>query len=535
MTIAIWVVSSTILLVFIVAFYVLFAPKSQGKAAFSKKALADATSVDVLLVGGGAMSTTLGMLLQQLDSKQKICMIEKLDQIALESTNALNNAGTGHAGNCELNYTPENPDGSINTTKALKINASFEVSLQFWAHLVEKGILSTPENFIKQVPHLSLVFGDADIDFLKRRFEQLRETVAFEDMEYSEDHECLQKWFPLIMQNRPAEDKLAATRIRYGTDVNFGALARSMAAYLEKQDNFDLRMGRVVTDLHQQEDKRWLVAVKDLRTGKQEVVNAGFVFLGAGGGALPLLQKSGIPEGNGFGGFPVGGQWLICDKPEIVKQHLAKVYGKASLGAPPMSVPHLDTRTIDGQNLLLFGPFAGFTTKYLKKGSFLDLFKSVSIKNIWPMLATARDNMDLTIYLIKEVLQSPKARCESLKRFYPNIRPEDWKLEHAGKRVQIIKRDAERGGRLQFGTEVVSAGDGTLAALLGASPGASTTVQTMLDVLEECFPEQIKSESWQAALKDMIPSYGQDLLEEDELFRQVRKHDLAVLRLDELP
>ena len=508
---------------------------SSGHNADSPTGSKAVESVDVLLVGAGAMSTTLRMLLQQLDPSLRICMVEKLDRVAKESTDALNNAGTGHAGNCELNYTPQNDDGSIDTKKAFKINADFEVSLQFWSHLVEKGLLGEPSTFINQVPHLSFVFGKDDVDFLRKRYELLKDSVAFGDMEFSDDHKKLKEWVPLIMKDRPASDVVAATRVRYGTDVNFGDLARGMARHLEQQDHFDLRLSRVVTNLRRNKDCSWLVDVYDTRQGKREFINAKFVFLGAGGGALPLLQKSGIPEGRGYGGFPVGGQWLICDNPKIVDQHLAKVYGNAEIGAPPMSVPHLDTRTIDGKRKLLFGPFAGFSTKYLKNGSYLDLFTSFRPDNLVPMIAAGMDNVPLTIYLIKEVLKDRKGRCQALHRFYKEAKPEDWELAIAGQRVQIIKKGEKKLGKLQFGTEVVSASDGSLSALLGASPGASTAVAVMLRVIEDCFPEEVKSEAWQKKLKEMIPSYGEDLNQNDELFRKIRKHNNEVLNIDNLP
>lgn len=488
--------------------------------------------VDVLLVGAGAMGTTLGVLLQQLDPSLRICVVEKLDGVALESTDALNNAGTGHAGNCELNYTPMLEDGTVDTSKAFQINAAFEVSLQFWAYLVEQGILPEPSKFIHQVPHLSFVQGESDIDFLRKRFEAMKDSVAFEGMEYSEDHDILKKWVPLMMEHRSEDERVAMTRIAYGSDVNFGELARFMADYLEQQENVDIRLKRLVKHVSQQEDKSWLVELHNEENGEKEVISSRFVFLGAGGGALPLLQKSGIPEGFGYGGFPVGGQWLICDNPEIVARHSAKVYGKAALGAPPMSVPHLDTRMINGKLSLLFGPFAGFSTKYLKTGSFLDFFRSFSFRNLKPMIAAGLQNVDLTIYLIKEVLLSEEARVDSLRAFYADASSDDWRIEHAGQRVQIIKKDKKKMGRLQFGTEVVSAEDGTLAALLGASPGASTTAQVMLNVLERCFPEELATEEWQTKLKEMLPSYGEELLKNDELFRSIRKHNLSVLKLD---
>jgi malate dehydrogenase (quinone) len=529
----IWLILVVIFLGAVFAYLTRFWRKRRRKPLSAYQGAIQPEEVDILLVGAGAMSTTLGLLFQQLDPSLKICMIEKLGQVAEESTYALNNAGTGHAAYCELNYTPEESDGTINASKAFQINVGFETSLQFWAYLVEKGILPEPAAFIRQVPHLSLVWGEKDVAFLQKRYEAIKDSVAFGDMEYSEDPETLKKWMPLVMEGRQAEQRVAATRVRYGADVNFEALARSMTRYLREQGSFDLRLHRRVTELTQLADKRWIVEVTNTQSGGKEVFNAGFVFLGAGGGALPLLQNAGIPEASGYGGFPVDGQWLICKNPDLVPLHHAKVYGKAALGAPPMSVPHLDTRFVDGKRMLLFGPFAGFTTKYLKQGSHLDLFKSLAMDNLKPMIAVGFRHIDLTIYLIREILQSQKARCRSLRDYFPQARDEDWELAYAGKRVQIIKKHPEKGGTLEFGTEVVASADGTLSALLGASPGASTTVPIMLTLLKRCMPEKMESEEWKKKLKAMIPAYGEDLLKDDALFRKIRKHNLAVLKLDQ--
>ncbi len=476
------------------------------------------------------MSTTLGVLLKQLDPSLTISMVERLDHVAKESTDGMNNAGTGHAAYCELNYTPEMPDGTINTSKAFAINSAFEVSLQFWSYLVEQGSLPEPANFINPVPHQSFVWGDKNVEFLRKRYAALSQHPQFEDMEFTEDHDVLREWMPLIMIDRDPSEKLAATRVKYGSDVNFGALARNMVTHLQQHENFELLLSRMVTDLDKQKDGSWKVTLKH-SSGTKEYYNAKFVFLGAGGGALPLLQLSEIDEGDGYGGFPVSGQWLVCKKPEIVSQHLAKVYGAAPIGAPPMSVPHLDTRIIDGKQALLFGPFAGFTTKFLKEGSLFDMPKSITLDNLKPMLSVGVNNMDLTRYLISEVMQSHSDRVDALRKFYPQAKDEDWELSYAGQRVQIIKKDAKGKGKLEFGTEVISSADGSLAALLGASPGASTAVPTMINVIERCFKDQLASAAWQQKLLEMIPSYGHDLSKETELMQNIRKRTLSTLQL----
>lgn len=489
-------------------------------------------SVDVLLVGAGAMSSTLGVLLKQLDPSLKICMAERLDQVAMESTDCMNNAGTGHAAYCELNYTPEMADGSINCDKAYAINASFEVSLQFWSYLVQQNALPEPSNFINPVPHQSFVWGDKNVEFLRKRYEALSSHHQFDIMEYSEDPDVLRQWMPLVMENRKDGEKIAATRVRYGSDVNFGSLARSMVKNLKDQNDFDLLLNHDVVDFYQNKDKSWSVTLKNKESKQTEVINSRFVFLGAGGGALPLLQKSGIAEGDGYGGFPVSGQWLVCNNQEIVEQHEAKVYGAAPIGAPPMSVPHLDTRVIDGKKALLFGPFAGFTTKFLKKGSMLDMFGSLKLNNLKPMLYVGATSMDLTRYLISEVMQTHGSRVMSLSNFIPEAKEHDWEISHAGQRVQIIKKDANGKGKLEFGTEVITSADGSLAALLGASPGASTAVSAMLSIVERCFADELATEAWQDKIKTMIPSYGQDLTQDVELLRSIRQQTLSTLQLD---
>ena len=490
-----------------------------------------AKSADVLLVGAGAMSTTLGMLLKQLDPTINLIMVERLDHVAHESTDGWNNAGTGHAAYCELNYTPEQADGSVNTAKAFAINSAFEVSLQFWSYLVEQGAMPSPEQFINPTPHCSFVWGEKNVNFLRTRYEALSKTQSFTDMEYSEDHDVIRQWMPLVMQNRSADEKVAATRVRYGSDVDFGSVARNMVKYLEQQDGYELLLEHNVQDLTKDSDGRWNVTLKD-KDGKDVTINAGFVFLGAGGGALPLLQKSDVPEGKGYGGFPVSGMWLVCKRPEIAQQHMAKVYGTAPIGAPPMSVPHLDTRVINGQKALLFGPFAGFTTKFLKKGSMFDLPSSIKSDNLSSMLSVGMSNMDLTRYLISEVRQSHTARCDSLRNFFPEAKDEDWELAMAGQRVQIIKKDDKGKGKLEFGTEAITTEDGSLAALLGASPGASTSVNTMISIVERCFADRLATDEWQAKMKQMVPSYGQSLTENEALLKDVRERTLRTLKLD---
>lgn len=489
-------------------------------------------TVDALLVGAGAMSTTLATMLKNLDPSLSICIVEKLDHVAKESTDGWNNAGTGHAAYCELNYTPQDDKGNVDITKALSINAAFESSLQFWSYLVKNSTLPSPENFVNRTPHKSFVWGESNVEFLRKRHELMSAHHLFEGMEFSTDKEKLAEWMPLVMSGRKDDEPVAATNVDRGADVDFGSLARYMMEYLEQQEGFDLLLGHGVEDMKRSKDGGWSVKLEDEKTGKTQMIHAGFVFIGAGGASLPLLQKSDIPEGEGYGGFPVSGQWLVCTKPEIVEQHHAKVYGKAAIGAPPMSVPHLDTRVINGKKALLFGPFAGFTTKFLKKGSIFDLPASIQLDNLGPMMSVGMKNMDLTKYLIGEVLQSDRSRMETLRDYFPEAKDEDWSLADAGKRVQIIKKDEKGKGKLEFGTEIVAAEDGSLAALLGASPGASTATPTMIEVVEKCFADRLESHGWAEKMKEMIPSYGESLIENGDLLRSIRSDVLSTLKLD---
>ncbi|MGK5509918.1 malate:quinone oxidoreductase [Brevibacillus formosus] len=485
---------------------------------------------DVILIGAGVMSATLGALLKELAPELEIKVFEKLAKAGEESSNEWNNAGTGHAALCELNYTSEKADGSIDISKAIKINEHFQLSRQFWAYLVKNNLIQNPQDFIMPIPHMSMVQGEKNVSFLKKRFEALSNNPLFQGMEYSDDPEKLKEWIPLIMEGRASNEPIAATKIDSGTDVNFGALTRMLFDYLKTKD-VGINYNHAVEDIKRTSDGMWKLKVYNMGTGNIEEHIAKFVFIGGGGGSLHLLQKTGIPESKHIGGFPVSGLFMVCKNQEVVEQHHAKVYGKAKVGAPPMSVPHLDTRYIDNKKSLLFGPFAGFSPKFLKTGSNMDLITSVKPNNVLTMLAAGVKEMALTKYLIEQVMLSHEKRMEELREFIPNAKSEDWGIVVAGQRVQVIKDTPAGKGTLQFGTEVVSAADGSVAALLGASPGASTAVQVMLEVLEKCFPQRMAE--WEPKIKEMIPSYGVSLMQNQELLHEIQRSTDEVLGLSE--
>ena len=498
----------------------------------AKAKAAEEQETDVLLIGGGIMSATLGTYLQELEPQWSMTMVERLDGVAQESSNGWNNAGTGHSALMELNYTPKKADGSISIEKAVEINEAFQISRQFWAYQVNNGVMHEPHSFITTVPHMSFVWGDENVNFLRARYAALQQSTLFRGMRYSEDHAQIKEWAPLVMEGRDPQQKVAATRTEIGTDVNYGEITRQLIASLQKKPNFALQLSTEVRGFKRNADNSWTVTVADLKNNETEHdIKAKFVFIGAGGAALKLLQETDIPEAKGYAGFPVGGQFLVADNPDVVNRHLAKVYGQASVGAPPMSVPHIDTRILDGKRVVLFGPFATFSTKFLKNGSLWDLLSSTTTSNFMPMVNVGLDNFDLVKYLVSQVMLSDDDRFAALQEYYPQAKKEDWRLWQAGQRVQIIKSDAEKGGVLRLGTEVVSDKEGTIAALLGASPGASTAAPIMLHLMEKVFKDKVASPEWQAKLKTIIPSYGTKLNGNVEATEQELQYTSEVLGL----
>ncbi len=482
--------------------------------------------VDVILIGSGVMSANLGALLSQLDPSLSIELYEVTKQLSQESSNGWNNAGTGHAGICEVAYTPDRGvDGEIKVDKAIEIFAEFEQTKQFWAHAVRTGMIDKPSEFINQVPHISFVFGQEQVDFLRSRYQGMRKHPFFSKMEYSEDAEQIRKWAPLLIEGRVGQP-VAATFMKAGTDVNFGEVSRKLIHWLGQQDGCSIHVETRVTNL-KRSGKGWEVTIKNLADGTTHQKKAKFIFIGAGGGSLPLLQKAGVDEIRGYGGFPIGGQWLICEKPEIVERHHAKVYGLSPGEAPTMAVPHLDSRVLDGKEALLFGPYAAWTTKFLHRGgSFFDLPGSIKFHNWLTLLKVGISNLPLVGYLIQQGLQGMNTRLKELRNFYPDAKAEDWKLIDAGIRVQAIKKEDGDAGIVHFGTEVVTSKDRTVSALLGASPGASVCVNIVLEVAQKCFGELFTRDEVQKRLLGMIPTLGLHSRIDPENMAEFEKHSL---------
>ena len=489
---------------------------------------------DVVLIGAGIMSATLGTFLKELEPTLDVVMFETLHDCGQESSDTWNNAGTGHAGNCEIYFTPQRPDGTVDISRAVEVNTEFDISRELWAHLVTTGAIPDPRVFLQPCPHMSFVWGEANVAFLRQRYKEMSAHPCFFGMEYSEDHAKIAEWAPLVMEGRGKDQLVAATRIITGTEVDYGALTHLLVKHLQAQPGFSIHYEHKVVDLERLGDGRWEVKVEDRRTGEERSVSTRFVFVGAGGGSLRLLEKSKIPEGHGYGGFPVSGIWLRCDVDEVSARHHAKVYGKAPEGSPALTVPHLDERVVDGKRSVLFGPYAGFSTKFLKHGSYTDLFRSLVPGDIRPMLAVARKNLSFEKYLIGQVLQTASHQFEMLQQFYPRAQRREWREAVAGQRVEIIKPDPENTGELVFGTELIRSADNSIAVLLGASPGASTAAAIAVQVLESCFKNELAGD-WLDRLKTVIPSYGIDLKEDAAACRDSRARTATVLRIENVP
>ncbi len=488
---------------------------------------------DVILIGSGVMSSHLGALIKSLDPKTTLQVYESTAELSRESSDGWNNAGTGHAGLCELSYTPHrNPDGSVNVTKAIEIFEQFEQSRQFWSYAVSKGMIHSPKEFINSVPHISFVHGQDQVDFLKSRHQGMSAHHFFQDMVYTTDRKTIGSWAPLLLDGRD-NGPIAATKMDHGTDVNFGEVSRKLLGWLGQQEGCGIATRHRVEGI-KRSDLGWKIQVRNLETGIVHSNETKFLFIGAGGGSLPLLQKSGIPESQGIGGFPIGGQWLICDNPEIVKKHQAKVYGQALGAAPTMAVPHLDTRILDGKKTLLFGPFGSWTTKFLHKtGRWTDLPFSIRPGNLFTLINVGIRNLDLVGYLVKQGLQSMANRLATLHVFYPGAKKTDWRLIDAGIRVQAIKKTDGKSGIVHYGTEVITNKEKTISALLGASPGASVCVNIVLEVIQTCLPHLLHSDQGKARIKEIVPTFGRNAIhpENAQWFQEVSNKASANLQL----
>eukprot|EP00440_Ansanella_granifera_P037345 gb/GFBE01040518.1/.p1 GENE.gb/GFBE01040518.1/~~gb/GFBE01040518.1/.p1 ORF type:complete len:563 (+),score=195.61 gb/GFBE01040518.1/:1-1689(+) len=474
--------------------------------------------VEVVLIGAGIMSATVGLMIKELEPEWKMLMFERLAAPGLESSNGFNNAGTGHAGFMEPNYTKEvlNPDGSLKTVTTEKVThvcEQFLSSRQYWEYLTRKSLLPNPDTWIHQTNHIALGVGKDQVEFIKKRYEAMKDHPLFNSMEIClpEEKAKAAQWAPLIVGGRDANEPICMTKVPHGTDVDYGALTKAKIGAFQKLGG-DLRLNTEVTDVKKDKDGKWIVTTKVNGAGSGRAYNkARFVFVGAGGWALLLLQKAGIPQVNGYMALPVTGDWAVCQNPEVVKQHKVKVYAPGAPGAPPMSMPHLDYRTIGGKEMLLFGPFGSITLKFLRYGSVLDSFKALKPHNITSTIGALSKNLSLAVMLMKDVFKSGAGKLHDIRHYYPQADPDDWIFIPAGVRAQIIKKDPKTGkGMLQFGTEVVTNDEGTIVGLLGASPGASTSVSIALDVIEKCFGDKPEFKKWAPKIKQMIPTWSPD-------------------------
>ena len=488
----------------------------------------ETTRTDVVLVGAGIVSATLGALLRRLQPDWSMTVIERLDGVAAESSSPWSNAGTGHSALCELNYTPQRPDGSIDITKAVRVNEQFQLTRQFWAYAIENGIL-TDRGFLTPMPHVSFVRGARAVDYLRRRQHALADNPLFAGIELICDPDEFARRLPLMAAGRDFAEPTALNWAAHGTDVDFGALSRQLLDFCVRTGATAL-FGHEVRNPTRQPDGTWTLLVIDRRTRQRRRINARFVFVGAGGGALPLLQKSGIPDVRGFAGFPIGGRFLRAANPALTDAHRAKVYGAPAPGAPPLGALHLDLRVVQGRQWLVFGPYAGWSPKFLKHGRVTDLPRSVRPDNALSMLGVGAREATLVGYLLGQLRLSPADRMRILREFAPRAADSDWELTVAGQRVQVIRRDRRKGGVLEFGTTVLASADGSIAGLLGASPGASTAVAAMLDVLTRCFPDRYPR--WLPTLTEMVPSLGTELSGDPALFDEVWSWGSRALRLD---
>ncbi|WP_158016160.1 malate dehydrogenase (quinone) [Mycobacterium basiliense] len=490
-----------------------------------------ARTADVVLVGAGIMSATLGALLSRLEPDLSIVVIERLDAVGAESSGPWNNAGTGHAALCELNYTPERSDGSIDIAKAVHVAEQFQVTRQFWAYAVENGILTDIPSFLNAVPHVSFVCGAQGVDYLRRRHAALAGNPLFAGAQFVNDPDEFARLLPLMAAKRDFSKPVALNWAQDGTDVDFGSLARQLIGFCVRSGATAL-FGHEVRQLSQESDGKWTLTVGNRRTGEKRKITAKFVFVGAGGHALPLLQKSGIKEIKGFAGFPIGGRFLRASNPALTAAHGAKVYGVPSPGAPPLGALHLDLRFVNGRSWLVFGPYAGWSPKFLKHGHFSDLPRSITRNNVLSMLGVGVSQRRLVSYLVGQLQLSAPDRVGMLREFVPSAVDSDWELTVAGQRVQVIRRDQRKGGVLEFNTTMVSDSDGSIAGLLGGSPGASTAVPIMIEVLQRCFGSRYQT--WLPTLKEMVPSLGAKLAQEPALYDEVWSWTTKTLQLDGL-
>ncbi|GAC66623.1 malate:quinone oxidoreductase [Gordonia soli] len=470
------------------------------------KRAADLTTdheADVVLIGGGIMSTTLGAMLAVVQPDWRILLVERADTLASESSGPWNNAGTGHMGLCELNYMPDPADGRT----PARIARQFHLTRQWWAFLAMSGLVD-PARFVHATPHMDVVFGADDVAYLRERHRTLVGDPLFAELRYSEEPGEIAEWAPLVMRGRSSDEPIAATWHPGGTDVDFGALTTATADIIADNGG-EILLRHEVRSLTRTPDGGWIVSGRrtddaDGHSGRFTIHARRHVFVGAGGLALRLLQRAGLPEVRGYAVLPVGAAFFRCSTPSVVAAHTAKVYGQAAVGAPPMSVPHLDARVVDGRRHLLFGPYATFSTRLLKSGSLTDAFTTLRWRNLPVIAAAMWHNLALIRFLIVQLLATRSRKFEQLRRFLPTAVDGDWELIPAGQRAQLVVPDESAVGAIHQGTELVTSADRSISGVLGASPGASTAVTIMVDVLRTAFPDRWTT-GWEHRIGEAIP------------------------------
>ena len=491
----------------------------------------DSANPDVVLIGGGIMSATLAALLEVVAPQWSITVFEsaagrrrrelaRLEQrrhrprrpvrAELHARRARRPGGPGQ-GRHDQRAVPGLPPVLVAPGRA--------------------GLTGAPKEFINPVPHVSFVTGEDGRAYMRARHEALAAQPLFDGLEYSDDPAELAEWTPLMMAGRDPRQLVAATRSAAGTDVNFGALTRMLL-----EDAADRGVAvHCQPARHEPRPARPTAAgrspCRDTVTGERRTVRRPVRLRRRRRRRAAAAAEGGHPGDRRASAASRSAASSCAPAPPSWSQHQAKVYGQAAVGAPPMSVPHLDPRVIDGDHSLMFGPYAGFSPKFLKAGSMFDLPRSVKPNNLGSMLGVARTELALTRYLVNELLQSGADRHQTLRAFVPDGRRARLGDDHrrpARPGHQAGPGDRPRRAPVRHrGRRRRRRHDRRPARRL---PGASTAVSAMLDLLERCFPDRMPA--WRPALQEAIPSYGRSLADDPALLAEVRASTMQTLELN---